>query len=283
MIKIKFWGVRSDIPVPGRGTLRYGGHTLCATVTNDQNDLCLLDAGSGLIPLGASLMNGRFSRGEGEALLLLSHDAWDHTQGIGFFGPFLIRDNRFTLCGLGTGDAALVESLEARLAPALSPLQSLEHLVARIVFREADDRGIQWGAIQVESQALPCGTEHGCDSQSLAYRLSQAGRSLVYLPRAEYPDGSAPDSVIAFCRGAHLLIHEAYCSAGDYQPGLGHSSAGAAVNLALRAGIPRLALFHFSPAYDDDQIERMVRTCSDGTDDRPLAIIGAREGLELIV
>ncbi len=64
---------------------------------------------------------------------------------------------------------------------------------------------------------------------------------------------------------------------------MGHSSAGAAVNLALRAGIPRLALFHFSPAYDDDQIERMVRTCSDGTDDRPLAIIGAREGLELIV
>ncbi len=282
-MKIRFWGVRSDIPVPGRGTLRYGGHTLCTTVTNDQNDLCILDAGSGLISLGGSLMNGRFSRGEGKALLLISHGAWDHTQGIGFFGPFLIRGNRFTLCGLGTRDAALSESLEARLAPALSPLQSLRHFVARIVFRDADDRGIRWGAIQVESQPLPCGTEHECDSQPLAYRLRQAGRSLIYLPRAEYPDGAAPDPVIAFCRGAHLLIHEAYCSAGDLQPGLGHSSAGAAVDLALRAGIPRLALFHYSPAYDDDQIERMVQTCSGGTVDRPLAIIGAREGLELIV
>ena len=282
-MKIRFWGVRSDIPVPGRGTLRYGGHTLCTTVTSDQNDLCILDAGSGLISLGGSLMNGRFSRGEGKALLLISHGAWDHTQGIGFFGPFLIRGNRFTLCGSGTGDAALVESLEARLAPALSPLQSLEHLVARMVFRDADHRGIQWGAIQVESQPLPCGAEHESDSQPLAYRLRQAGRSLVYIPRAEYPDGAAPDPVIAFCRGAHLLIHEAYCAAGDLQPGLGHSSAGAAVDLALRAGIPRLALFHYSPAYDDDQIERMVQTCSGGTVDRPLAIVGAREGLELIV
>jgi len=282
-MKIRFWGVRSDIPVPGRGTLRYGGDTLCTTVTNDQNDLCILDAGSGLISLGGSLMSGRFSRGEGKALLLISHGAWDHTQGIGFFGPFLIRGNRFTLCGLGTGDAALVESLEARLAPALSPLQSLEHLVARLVFRDADHRGIQWGAIQVESQPLPCGTEHECDSQPLAYRLRQAGRPLVYIPRAEYPDGAAPDPVIAFCRGAHLLIHEAFCSAGDLQPGLGHSSAGAAVDLALRAGIPRLALFHYSPAYDDDQIERMVQTCSGGTVDPPLAIVGAREGLELIV
>lgn len=283
MMKICFWGVRSDIPVPGRGTLRYGGHTLCTTATSDQNDLCILDAGSGLISLGGSLMNGRFSRGEGKALLLISHGAWDHTQGIGFFRPFLIRGNRFTWCGLGTGDAPLSASLEARLAPALSPLQSLQHLVARIRFRHADDLGIQWGAIHVESQPLPCGTEHECDSRPLAYRLTQAGRSLVYIPRAEYPNGAAPDPVLVFCRGAHLLIHEAYCSAGDSQPGLGHSSAGAAVDLALRAGIPRLALFHYSPAYDDDQIERMVQTCSDGTDGRPLTIIGAREGLELTV
>ena len=283
MIKICFWGVRSDTPVPGRGTLRYGGHTLCTTVTNDQNDLCILDAGSGLIPLGASLMNGSFSRGEGKALMLFSHGAWDHTQGIGFFGPFLIRDNRFTLCGLGTGNATLFQSLEARLAPALSPLQSLEHLVARMVFREADDRGIEWGAIQVESLPLPCGAEPEYDSQPLAFKLSQAGRSLVYIPRAEYPDGAAPDSVIALCRGAHLLVHEAYCPAGDSHPGLGHSSASAAVDLALRAGIPRLTLFHYGPACDDDQIERMVDTCSKSTSRRPLDIIGAREGLELVV
>ena len=98
MMQLRFWGVRGDIAVPGPATLKYGGHTSCVTISDHKNNLCILDAGSGLIPLGQALLQGKFGRGKGKALFLLSYGHWDHTQGIGFFHPFYIRgiDSRFS-------------------------------------------------------------------------------------------------------------------------------------------------------------------------------------------
>jgi len=279
-MQVRFWGVRGDIAVPGRGTLKYGGHTLCATVTNIQDDLCILDAGSGLTALGHALIKGDLAKGEGTALMLISHGNWGHTQGIGFFTPFFIRGNRFTFYGLGNQRSAFYEILEAQLAPALSPLQTLNHLVARFAFREADEQSFYWGSIQIKSQPLPSDNQRSSNYCPLAYRLSQAGRSLVYIPEVEYPDGSAPAKIIDFCRGADLLIHEAYFTPDDYRPGWGHSPVNLAVELAERAGVPRLVLFHYNPAYDDSRIDRMILDCRANTS---LEIIGAQEGMELVV
>ncbi len=279
-MKVHFWGVRGDIVVPGHKTLKYGGHTLCTTVTDDQNNLCILDAGFGLTVLGRVLMKGDFGRGKGNALVLVSHSNWDHTQGIGFFGPFFKRGNKFTFYGLGSEEFAFYDRLEAQLYPALSPLQTFNHLVAQVAFRESDKHGFQWGTIQIRSHLMPDGITYGGGYRPLAYRLSQAGRSLVYISEAEYPDGCLPDKFIDFCRGADLLIHDAYFTEEDYRPGWGHSPVNLAVELAEQAEIPRLVLFHYSPTCDDAQIEKMVLACRAKT---TLEIIGAQEGMELVV
>ncbi len=61
-MKIKFWGVRGSIPVPGPKTVRYGGNTTCIEVRSDDGDLVILDGGTGIFPLAQSLFKAcRFS------------------------------------------------------------------------------------------------------------------------------------------------------------------------------------------------------------------------------
>lgn len=285
-MRVRFWGVRADLPVPGRETLRFGGHTLCTTVTELQNTLCILDAGSGLVSLAEALMAGSYGDGRGRALFLISHGHWDHTQGIGFFGPFFVRGNRFTFYGLGSEKLAFYDTLEAQLDPVLSPLQTLNHLAARFAFRESDERSFWWGPLRIQSQLLPADAAHPGGHSPLAYRLSHAGSSLVYIPEVEHPFGTPPGKLIEFCRGASLLIHEAYFAADDYQPGWGHSAAVHAVELAAQAAVSQLALFHYNPAYDDARIEQMIVNCQTlvrKTVHPSLQVIGAREGLQLVV
>ncbi len=41
--RLKFWGTRGSISVPGPGTLRYGGNTTCVEVRAD-GEIIVLDA-----------------------------------------------------------------------------------------------------------------------------------------------------------------------------------------------------------------------------------------------
>ena len=55
-MRIKFWGVRGSIPVPGPGTVRYGGNTTCIEIRTDDNELIILDGGTGIFPLAQTLL-----------------------------------------------------------------------------------------------------------------------------------------------------------------------------------------------------------------------------------
>src|SRR5437660_785524 len=53
--RLKFWGTRGSISVPGGGSLRYGGNTTCIEVRAD-GEIIVLDAGSGIRSLGIALL-----------------------------------------------------------------------------------------------------------------------------------------------------------------------------------------------------------------------------------
>src|SRR3977135_626736 len=54
--RVKLWGVRGSIPTPGPSTVRYGGNTSCVEVRAD-GEIIILDAGTGIRPLGLALMD----------------------------------------------------------------------------------------------------------------------------------------------------------------------------------------------------------------------------------
>ena len=81
-MKVRFWGVRGSIPVPGEGTTRWGGNSSCVEVTHGDATI-VLDCGTGARPLGRDLL-GRPQR---ELDLLFTHFHMDHIIGFPFFGP----------------------------------------------------------------------------------------------------------------------------------------------------------------------------------------------------
>ena len=74
-MKVRFWGVRGSIPVPGKSTNRYGGNTSCVEVRPEGAPPIIIDAGTGIRRLGKSLMEDvrfrdRLSRLEVELMAL---------------------------------------------------------------------------------------------------------------------------------------------------------------------------------------------------------------------
>ncbi len=81
-MRVTLWGTRGSLPSPGAHTLRYGGNTPCVEVRGEDGTVLVLDAGTGIRPLGASMKSG-----VARIDILLTHLHIDHIMGLGFFGP----------------------------------------------------------------------------------------------------------------------------------------------------------------------------------------------------
>ena len=100
--------------------MRYGGNTACISITGEDGRLLVLDAGSGLRPLGHELMTDRRARLAAD--ILLSHTHWDHIQGLPFFKPLSSKGNRFCVYGAAQEGVPLEEILRRQMDPMVFPV-----------------------------------------------------------------------------------------------------------------------------------------------------------------
>jgi phosphoribosyl 1,2-cyclic phosphodiesterase len=308
-MKIRFWGVRGSLPAPlsadtlsakmagqhGPEAVRslppvVGGNTACVSVQVDDLQL-ILDGGSGLCALGADLMRGAFGAGEGRAHLFLSHTHWDHIQGIPFFAPLFVKGNQLDIYG---GHAGLRDRLAIQQRPEFFPVP-LDALPVTLAFHELADREVvDLGRLRVLHRSLP----H--PGGSFAYRVETIGSTLVYATDGEYThrfdtdDAEAPhlygvdvESYVSFFRGADTLIFDAMYGLHEsiVKAEWGHSTALIGVDLAARAGVKRLVLFHHDRNASDESIWTIGDLARDavGRDPRQpsLDVQVAFEGMEL--
>src|SRR5512143_2906148 len=82
VVRVRLWGTRGSVAAPGNDTVRYGGNTSCVEVRGGDGTLLVLDAGTGIRPLGRAL-----GTAPPRLHVLLSHFHMDHIQGLGFFAP----------------------------------------------------------------------------------------------------------------------------------------------------------------------------------------------------
>src|SRR4051812_45602317 len=96
-MRVRFWGTRGSIATPGPGTNHFGGNTSCVEVTTASGALLILDCGTGVHPLAASLLK----RAEQPVVanILLGHTHWDHIQGFPFFTPAFVPGNSVAVHG----------------------------------------------------------------------------------------------------------------------------------------------------------------------------------------
>jgi phosphoribosyl 1,2-cyclic phosphodiesterase len=313
LMKVKFWGTRGSIPTPIspatiedkirqalRGaagfdlsseeaierylqrlpeTVRHtvGGNTACVEVRAGQQ-LLILDAGSSLRLLGYELMKTEFGKGQGVADFLVSHTHWDHIQGMPFFGPGFVEGNRLTF---HSPLAHLKEAFAGQQTETYFPVP-LSTMRADIQFhRIPTETWTQLGDVRV----YPLRMSH--PGESYSYRIEHDGESLVYATDAEYKQMD-PDNTqvyVDFFRDADLLIFDAQFSLNDALDRVdwGHSTPVIGAELAHRAGVRRLALFHHDPLSDDRTIYAGLKQAEAYLAKRnsPCQVVVASEGLEI--
>jgi phosphoribosyl 1,2-cyclic phosphodiesterase len=281
-MEVTFYGVRGSIPAPGPSTVRYGGNTSCVLVRLASGSLVVLDCGTGARNLGLQLAAGDFGQGRGRATFLLSHAHWDHIQGFPFFVPFYMAGNRFTIYGGAASPTLLEQILEGQMAAQYFPVQTIKNMSATIETRALPERkSFALDGAQVRAQALP----HG-PTTALAFRIEDAGRVLAYASDAGYGAAGPTEDAIALFQGADLLIHDATYTPEDRAARLdrGLASLDEAIEAAVRAGVKRLALFHYDQDYTDHDVDQMIARGSRRLRDRGasgLEILGAAEGLSI--
>lgn len=288
-LRVQFWGTRGSIPSPGPKTVRYGGNTPCVEVRTADGWLIILDAGTGMRELGRSLLN----RANGAPIkgdIFLTHAHWDHIQGIPFFGPIFQRGNHFTIWGSHSLETSIDRIVRDQMNPVVFPV-TFEELDATIDFSAIDEKKQRRQGFDVS--AFPVRHPGG----ALGYRFtdtSDGGNSLVYVSDNELGSGGKYETpvgwrsqLVAFMRGAKVLIHDTTYTADEYDHyrGWGHSTYDDALVLAIEAGVEQLVLFHHKPERSDEELDQRVEACREIVKERgaTLHVEAAAEGMALTV
>lgn len=275
---VRFWGVRGSHPVPGQSTLRYGGNTSCVEV-RAKNHIIILDAGTGIVNLGNRLLD-EFQKSKDQALnltILFSHTHFDHLQGIPFFLPAYQPNCVLNLYGPKVFSQDLEQILTQSMEPEYSPIE-LEELKAQINFHTLHENHAL--LLKENSHEPTVVWQQDLNNNSkepvvkvmrsyahpkigvLFFKVEVNGKSVVYATDTEGYVGN-DTRLIEFARDAELLIHDAQYDRDEYldanfpKQGFGHSTYEMAANVATRAGVNKLALFHHDPSHDDEKLADM--------------------------
>ena len=85
-----------------------------------QDDILILDAGSGIRELGKKLLEENFS---GNISILISHYHWDHIQGIPFFAPLYQKGINITFYGASSADSSVKDFISYQMTPDHFPIK----------------------------------------------------------------------------------------------------------------------------------------------------------------
>lgn len=288
-MKIKLWGVRGSIPTPySEQTVRekifraleratpadivsadainryidslpmsirgaYGGNSTCVQVIPDNNELIVIDCGTGIRNLGRELMAGDFGKGKGIGNILMTHTHWDHVQGIPFFTPFYVPGNRFTVY---SPYKDMKERVEYQQVFTHFPV-NLDYMLATKEFVTLEKEGEFFlNGVRILNKRMrhPGG--------SFGYRIEENGKVFVFTSDCEFnlDEIDSIDQYQEFFQDADIVIFDAQYTFDESFNKIdwGHSSASIAIDIAARFNVKKLILFHHDPEYSDEKLDMVL-------------------------
>jgi ribonuclease BN (tRNA processing enzyme) len=271
----------------------------------DEDRLVVIDSGTGIRELASHIMKTDLPKGPIKTELFLTHTHWDHIMGFPFFIPLFIPNTELKVFGpVSFEEDPLSKIFGDMLSYRYWPVR-LEELAANIQYSDLKEGTMDLGGdLWVTTKYL----NHPV--LVLGYRFEYRGKTFCTAYDTEpfrnlfdvSPDDPSYDAeavkegalaaeeenekVIDFFKGADILIHDSQYTHNEYinpqspKLGWGHSSFEHAVNVAHKAGVKKLLLFHHDPDRSDAELERLenkirkaIRTRSN------LEVMMAREGL----
>jgi len=281
---VKFWGTRGSIPTPlsaeeiktkirralegaagldltDPATLDHyisrlpftvqgaaGGNTPCLEICSG-DQILIIDSGSGLRLLGLDLMARGFAQGHRQANMLITHTHWDHIQGFPFFQPAFVPHNHFTIYSPFDN---LEERLKRQQHTEFFPVP-ISYMNATLEFKKIEPH--TWHQIG-NFKVYPLDLSH--PGSAYGYRIEDEQSCLVCASDSEYKrvDPTSTENYVDFFHEADLLIFDAQYDLTEAldKPDWGHSTPMMGAELAYRAQVKRLALFHHDPTSSDEKI-----------------------------
>jgi phosphoribosyl 1,2-cyclic phosphodiesterase len=251
-MKISFCGVRGSIPTTSPEYQFYGGHTSC-TVVSEDDDLLMLDAGSGIQAFNIQDIprNKRVD-------VLLTHLHLDHIQGLGFFRPLFMPDMEVHVWG-----PASTQSLHSRISRYLSPPLFpvlVRDLPCKLTLHEIGYTSFEIGHFKIRSSYVI----H--PGPTLGFRVKGNESVFTYIPDHEPALGRhGIDKVTKWISGfdialdADLIYHDGQYTDEEYRTrrGWGHSGFSDALQFAGITGAKHLLMGHHDPGRTDSQLKEM--------------------------
>jgi len=291
-MKFKFWGVRGSIATPGADTVIYGGNTTCIEVRTSADDLIILDAGTGIHALAQTLM----AQLPVTAHIFISHTHWDHIQGLPFFLPIFVSNNRVNI--YGGLDPVTNQGIERALSVQLQ--YSYFPIIEAQLKADVSYHTIKPGAaITVGSATItPIVLNHPV--LNFGYRIDDSdGSSLFFTGDYEpslnpYQPGDPEfastqqfiaeklSEVVRAMAGVDALIVDSSFTEAEYRQkkGWGHGTYHSALYLAGLAQAKQLFLTHHEPTRTDMQLDAIYRELLNTATDSKTKVYLAREGVE---
>jgi phosphoribosyl 1,2-cyclic phosphodiesterase len=259
-IKLTFWGVHGTLPAPSKQTTKYGGNTSCVTLEFSRNNLFIFDAGTGIKLLSDHLLHEK--RPLPKAMIFISHPHWDHINALPFFAPLYQQGNEIDICGPSQGDVSMREMISGQMDGVYFPIK-IKEFSAALSFRELKEEVIDTDGIKIKTMLL----NH--PGHCLGYRVEYKDRSICYITDNELHPESSPyynqfyvDNLENFIKEADALIIDATYQDDEYESkiGWGHSAISQVVDLAHRARVMNLYLFHHDLDQTDADIDAKLKS-----------------------
>jgi phosphoribosyl 1,2-cyclic phosphodiesterase len=277
-VRIEVWGSRGSLAAPGTETVRYGGNTSTVLVVGSEGEYMILDAGTGIRPLGLVLPDD-VKRID----ILVTHLHMDHLQGLGFFGPIFSPDIEIHIWGPPSTTMSLHSRVSRYLSPPLFPVRLRD--MPRLPELHDARHYFRIGGMRVRADRI-------CHpGATVGYRLTDTnGSCLAYLPDHEpalgqrrFPGSGEWTSGFDLIRHADLLIHDAQYTDDEYPDhiGWGHTSVGQLAALATLAEVRHLMPFHHDPGHSDEQLDSMMAAIAERAPS--VEVVPGREGEQLAV
>jgi ribonuclease BN (tRNA processing enzyme) len=274
-VELTFFGTRGSCPCAGDQYRVYGGNTSCVGVTVDGGEPIILDLGTGLRALGATLYGpDAGNKPPLRASVLLTHLHLDHVVGLPFFAPLQHPDTVLDVYGPQQPAGDLGDALSSLVQPPFFPIP-LALLPGQIRCHDTSDEDLAIGAAKVRARSI---AHRG---PTLGFRIEADGASVAYIPDHQQPvdETHLDDGVLELCADVDVLIHDGQYSEAEQaaKPHWGHSTVAFAVRIAREAGARQLVLFHHDPSHDDAAVDRLLGRARELAGNR-VPVSAARQG-----
>ncbi|HBF43323.1 MAG TPA: hypothetical protein DDW42_06770 [Desulfobacteraceae bacterium] len=167
---IRCYGAKGSIPVSGKQYLKYGGDTTCLEIRSKNDEIIIVDAGSGIRRLGNKLLDEQ----RYEYNIIFSHPHMDHILGFPFFKPIYNEKAIINLMGCPATQGDISKPLSRAMSAPFFPIQ-FDQLKAKINYTA--DCPICFSIDSIE--IFPINLSH--PNVGIGYKFIEDGKTFVFL------------------------------------------------------------------------------------------------------